>query len=72
MKRKPVEKFQCRNSNSKTKIVTQVCLRQIRKSYADGTEVIPAINLAIEEGKFLVFVGFSGCGKPTLLCMIAG
>ncbi|WMW79477.1 sn-glycerol-3-phosphate ABC transporter ATP-binding protein UgpC [Undibacterium cyanobacteriorum] len=52
--------------------MTQVRLQQIRKSYADGTEVIRGIDLAIEEGEFMVFVGPSGCGKSTLLRMIAG
>jgi multiple sugar transport system ATP-binding protein len=37
-----------------------------------AVEVIHAINLAIEDGEFIVFVGPSGCGKSTLLRMIAG
>ncbi|MEM6666433.1 MAG: sn-glycerol-3-phosphate ABC transporter ATP-binding protein UgpC [Pseudomonadota bacterium] len=46
-------------------------LRQIRKSF--GTvDVIHGIDLAIEEGEFIVFVGPSGCGKSTLLRLIAG
>ena len=36
------------------------------------TEIIHAIDLAVEEGEFAVFVGPSGCGKSTLLRMIAG
>jgi multiple sugar transport system ATP-binding protein len=34
--------------------------------------VIRSINLAIDDGEFLVLVGPSGCGKSTLLRMIAG
>jgi multiple sugar transport system ATP-binding protein len=35
-------------------------------------EVIPPLNLTIEDGEFAVFVGPSGCGKSTLLRLIAG
>ena len=35
-------------------------------------EVIPPLDLTIEDGEFAVFVGPSGCGKSTLLRMIAG
>jgi multiple sugar transport system ATP-binding protein len=37
-----------------------------------NTEVIPPIDLEIEDGEFMVFVGPSGCGKSTLLRLIAG
>jgi multiple sugar transport system ATP-binding protein len=37
-----------------------------------STEVLKGIDLAVEEGGFLVLVGPSGCGKSTLLSMIAG
>jgi multiple sugar transport system ATP-binding protein len=36
------------------------------------TEVLRGIDLAVEEGGFLVLVGPSGCGKSTLLNTIAG
>ncbi len=35
-------------------------------------QVIRGVNLAINEGEFVIFVGPSGCGKSTLLRMIAG
>ncbi|WP_075215371.1 ABC transporter ATP-binding protein [Mongoliimonas terrestris] len=35
-------------------------------------EVVPPLDLTIEDGEFCVFVGPSGCGKSTLLRLIAG
>ncbi len=49
----------------------QINLRGVRKSFG-ATEVIPGIDLDINEGEFVVFVGPSGCGKSTLLRLIAG
>ncbi len=46
-------------------------LKQVSKSFGD-VEVIPALDLDIEDGEFVVFVGPSGCGKSTLLRLIAG
>ncbi len=44
---------------------------KVTKSYGP-LDVLHDINIAIEEGEFLVLVGPSGCGKSTLLNMIAG
>ena len=41
------------------------------KSYG-SVEVLHKVDIAVEEGEFLVLVGPSGCGKSTLLNMIAG
>ena len=49
----------------------QIVLKQVSKSFGK-TEVIPPLDLTIEEGEFVVFVGPSGCGKSTLLRLIAG
>ncbi|MGB5862947.1 MAG: ABC transporter ATP-binding protein [Sulfitobacter sp.] len=49
----------------------KIQLKQVTKSFGD-TQVIPPLNLTIEDGEFTVFVGPSGCGKSTLLRMIAG
>src|SRR5436190_8803029 len=46
-------------------------LRQVTKEF-DGTRVIHAIDLAVADGDFVVFVGPSGCGKSTLLRLICG
>ncbi|MDA9795541.1 ABC transporter ATP-binding protein [Paracoccaceae bacterium] len=49
----------------------RIVLDKITKSFGE-TQIIPPLNLTIEEGEFAVFVGPSGCGKSTLLRMIAG
>ncbi|MBT7414300.1 MAG: ABC transporter ATP-binding protein [Rhodobacteraceae bacterium] len=49
----------------------RIVLDKVTKSFGE-TQVIPPLNLTIEEGEFTVFVGPSGCGKSTLLRMIAG
>jgi multiple sugar transport system ATP-binding protein len=48
-----------------------VRLNNVRKRFGD-VEIIKSIDLAVEHGKFCVFVGPSGCGKSTLLRLIAG
>ncbi|MEO0653844.1 MAG: ABC transporter ATP-binding protein [Pseudomonadota bacterium] len=49
----------------------QITLEKVTKSFGD-VEVIPPLDLAIDDGEFTVFVGPSGCGKSTLLRLIAG
>ncbi len=49
----------------------QIQLNQVTKSFG-STEVIPPLDLTIQDGEFTVFVGPSGCGKSTLLRLIAG
>jgi multiple sugar transport system ATP-binding protein len=46
-------------------------LRQVRKSFG-ATEIIRGVDLSINSGEFVVFVGPSGSGKSTLLRMITG
>ena len=48
-----------------------VQLAGIRKSF-DGKEVIPQLDLTINNGEFLTLLGPSGCGKTTVLRLIAG
>ena len=49
----------------------QIALKQVTKSFG-STQVIPPLDLVIDDGEFCVFVGPSGCGKSTLLRLIAG
>ena len=44
----------------------------VTKVYPGGVQAVRGIDLAIDDGDFLVLVGPSGCGKSTLLRMIAG
>lgn len=49
----------------------RIQLKKVTKKFGD-TEVIPPLDLTIEDGEFTVFVGPSGCGKSTLMRIIAG
>ncbi|WP_416796477.1 sn-glycerol-3-phosphate import ATP-binding protein UgpC [Ciceribacter azotifigens] len=45
---------------------------QVSKIYDGGVHAVKGIDIAIEDGEFIVLVGPSGCGKSTLLRMVAG
>lgn len=47
-------------------------IQDVAKTYADGTEALSGIRLAIPAGEILALVGGSGCGKTTLLRLVAG
>ncbi len=50
-------------------------LENVSKSYGEGaakTDVLKDITLKVEEGEFLVLLGFSGTGKTTLINLLAG
>lgn len=49
--------------------------KEVSYSYVDGTETYEAlenINLNIADGEFVCLVGHSGCGKSTMLNLLAG
>jgi ABC-type sugar transport system ATPase subunit len=52
--------------------VASVLLDQVWKTYPNGHVAARGVELAIEDGEFMVLVGPSGCGKSTALRMIAG
>jgi len=56
---------------SKKVNMSEVILKNIKKAY-DKTNIIDGIDLEIKDKEFLVLVGASGCGKSTILRMIAG
>ena len=51
--------------------MAEIKLINVSKSFGN-TNVIQNLNLTIKDGSFTVLVGSSGCGKTTLLRMIAG
>ena len=45
---------------------------ELSKTYADGTEALAAVSLSVRQGEIVALIGGSGCGKTTLLRLIAG
>ena len=52
--------------------MTDICLKNIYKTYDNGYEAVSDFNLDIHGKQFVILVGPSGCGKSTTLRMIAG
>ncbi len=52
-----------------------IVFKDVDYAYVDGNEAylaLEGINLEIEDGEFVCLVGHSGCGKSTMLSLIAG
>lgn len=52
--------------------MASILIDQVSKIYDGGVHAVKGIDIAIEDGEFIVLVGPSGCGKSTLLRMVAG
>ncbi len=49
----------------------RIVFEQVEKSFG-RTQVLPPLDLTLEDGEFTVLVGPSGCGKSTTLRLLAG
>ncbi|MGH1569582.1 ABC transporter ATP-binding protein [Methylobacterium sp. P31] len=47
-------------------------VQDLSKTYADGTQALSGIGLSVKSGEIVALIGGSGCGKTTLLRLIAG
>jgi len=47
-------------------------LERLSKTYADGTRALSDIDLFVRESEIVALIGGSGCGKTTLLRLVAG
>ena len=57
---------------STPEVVARVQLKNVRKVFSNGHEVIAGVSFDVDDGDFAVLVGPSGCGKTTLLRLLAG
>jgi multiple sugar transport system ATP-binding protein len=52
--------------------VATVSLKEVGKTFPDGTIAVDGVSLDVRDGEFMVLLGPSGCGKSTVLRMVAG
>ena len=52
--------------------MTRLAINHVSKTYADGTEALRDIQVHAAEGEIVAILGGSGCGKTTLLRLLAG
>ena len=52
--------------------MAQITLKNVSKTYDNGTKALINVDLQVADGEFLVLLGPSGCGKSTMLRVIAG
>ncbi len=52
-------------------LMATVCFERVRKDFG-ATTVVHDFGLEVADGELLVLLGGSGCGKSTILRMLAG
>lgn len=52
--------------------MTRLTIQGVGKTYADGTEALRGIQVHADDGEIVALLGGSGCGKTTLLRLLAG
>ena len=52
--------------------MASITFKHVNKTYPGNVQIVPDLNLEIQDKEFVILVGPSGCGKSTTLRMIAG
>jgi multiple sugar transport system ATP-binding protein len=52
--------------------MSAIALRDLTKVFPDGTVAVEELSLDVNQGEFMVLLGPTGCGKSTILRLIAG
>ena len=51
---------------------TAISIKDIRKTYASGTEALKGLTFDVKQGEFFALLGPNGSGKTTLINIMAG